>query len=90
MSSSIEAIPTSPTTTAITTPTTTATTTPTTTATITDQIQVPSILNNNYMKIGAAFVAFIIFVLILYFSFRPSPEKVGQRATEITDDKEKN
>ena len=35
--------------------------------------QTPSILNNNYIKIGGAVVVFIIFVIILYFSFKPPP-----------------
>ena len=44
--------------------------------------QAPSILNNNYIKIGGAVVAFFIFVIILYFSFRSSPVKIeGIKAT---------
>ena len=35
--------------------------------------QVPSILNNNYIKIGGAVAVFIIIVIILYFSFRSDP-----------------
>ena len=35
--------------------------------------QTPSILNNNYIKIGGAVVVFIIFVIISYFSFRSGP-----------------
>jgi hypothetical protein len=76
-------------TTPTTTPTTTtATTTATTTPTTTTTEQVPSILNNNNMKIGAAVVAFIIFVIILYYSFRSTPVKVEPIATEITDENE--
>jgi hypothetical protein len=41
----------------------------------TDQIQVPSILNNNYIKFGGAFIIFVIFVIILYFSFRSTPSE---------------
>ena len=45
--------------------------------------QAPSILNNNYIKIGGAVVAFFIFVIILYFSFRSSPVKIeGIKATQ--------
>jgi hypothetical protein len=35
--------------------------------------QTPSILNNNYIKIGGAVFVFIIFVIILYRSFSSSP-----------------
>jgi hypothetical protein len=46
------------------------------TATVTEQV--PSILNNNYVKIGGGVFIFIIFVIILYFNFpsSPSPEKI--------------
>jgi hypothetical protein len=40
--------------------------------------QAPSILNNNYIKIGGAVVAFFIFFIILYFSFRSTPVKVDE------------
>jgi hypothetical protein len=44
--------------------------------TLTESIEkTPSILNNNYIKIGGAVVAFIIFVIILYFSFRSVPSE---------------
>ena len=44
--------------------------------TLTESIEkTPSILNNNYIKIGGAVVIFFIFVIILYFSFRSTPSE---------------
>jgi hypothetical protein len=40
------------------------------TETLTATEQIPSILNNNYVKIGGGVFIFIIFVIILYYSFR--------------------
>jgi hypothetical protein len=41
--------------------------------------QTPSILNNNYVKIGGAIFVFFIFVIILYRSFSSSQSSQSQR-----------
>ena len=46
--------------------------------------QVPSILNNNYIKIGGAVAVFIIFVIILYFSFSSSKSTPEPTSTSTT------
>jgi hypothetical protein len=48
--------------------------TDTVTATATEQA--PSILNNIYVKIGGGVFIFFIFVIILYYISKPSPEKI--------------